>query len=249
MGGIKDKVAVVSGVTDEIGEAISLRFADEGAKVVVCDIDQQRVDNIVEKIKGKNQQAMGFVVNFSNPENVKKTIDEITDKLGAIDVLVNNLDESQGWEIADVTDERWEKSLAANMNAVFYFCREIVPGMQKNQYGRVINISGIDYLGGPGKSNCSATKAAVFGLTRSLALESAKDNVTINCVIKGDIAGSDISDEQSEKMAARIPVKKVGKPEDVAMAVNFFASESAKYVTGQMLFVCGGKSLYSSMSV
>jgi 3-oxoacyl-[acyl-carrier protein] reductase/2-[hydroxy(phenyl)methyl]-succinyl-CoA dehydrogenase BbsC subunit len=249
MDGIKDKVAVIAGGTDEIGKAISLGFADGGAKVVVCDIDQKQVDNIVEKINEKGRQAIGFAVDHAKPEEVKETIDKITAKFGVIDILVNNVDDSEGWEIADLSDDRWNKSVTVNLNPVFYFCREIIPGMRKNKYGRVINISGIDYLGWPGKTNCSATKAAVFGLTRSLALEAAKDNVTVNCVVKGDIAGSDLSKENKEKMAARLPVKKPGKPEDVAMAVGFFASEAAKYTTGQMLFVCGGKSLYSSMSV
>jgi 3-oxoacyl-[acyl-carrier protein] reductase/2-[hydroxy(phenyl)methyl]-succinyl-CoA dehydrogenase BbsC subunit len=248
MNGIEDRVAVVVGI-DEIGVAITLSFVEGDAKVVVCDIDQNKVNSIVEKIKEKGRQAIGFALNPAKPEEVKETIDKITEELGVIDILVNNVEDSEGFKIADMSDDRWSNSVAKNLNAAVYFCREIVPGMCKNKYGRVINVSDIDYLGWSGKLNCSATKAASFGLTRSLALEAAKDNVTINCLVKGDVAESDMSKDESDKIASRLPVQKIGKPEDIAGAVCFFASEKAKYITGQTLFVCGGKSLYSSMSV
>ncbi|BBO88116.1 SDR family NAD(P)-dependent oxidoreductase [Desulfosarcina ovata] len=250
MDGVENKVAVIAGGTDQIGQAISLALANGGAKVAVCDVNQKQVDSIVEKIKEKGQQAIGLAMDPSKPEKVKEAIDKIKAEFGVIDILVNNVDDSEGWEIADVLDDRWRKSVDKNLNAVFYFCREIIPGMRKNKYGRVVNITSIDYLGWcKGKVNISATKSAVFGLTRSLALEGAKDNVTTNCVIKGDIAESDLPKDKSEKMASRLPVKRLGKTEDIARTVGFFASQKSKYITGQMLFACGGKSLYSSLSV
>lgn len=248
MNGIKDRVAVIVGI-DEVGVAITQSFVEEAAKVIVCDIDQSQVDGIVERINGKGHQAIGFTVNPAKPEEVKETIDKIIEKFGVIDILVNNVEDSENSKIEDMSDDFWSNSVAKNLNAVVYFCREVIPGMRKNKYGRVINISDIDYLGWSGKVNCSATKSGSFGLTRALALEAAKDNVTVNCVVKGDIAGLSIPEEESEKIASRLPVKKLGKPEDIAKTVNFFASKKAKYITGQMLFVCGGKSLYSSMSV
>jgi len=250
MDGVKNKVAVIAGGTSETGVAISIGFADRGAKVAVCDIDQKKVDSIVQKIKEKGHQTMGVAMDPSKPEAVKDAIDKIRAEFDQIDILVNNVDDSEGFGIAELSDDIWKKSVDNNLNSVFYFCREVMPEMRKNKYGRIINISSIDYLGWlGGKVNCSATKSAIFGLTRSLALEAAKDEVTANCVVKGDIAGSDIPEDKAEKMASIMPVKKLGKPEDIARAVVFFASQEAKYITGQTLFVCGGKSLYSSMSV
>lgn len=249
MDGVENKTAVIVGGSSKIGKAISLGFADGGAKVAVCDTDQTQVDGIVEAIKGKGGQAFGLAVDSVKPEAVKAAVGKIKAEFGAIDILVNNVEDSEGFEIADVSDDRWRNSVDKNLNSVLYFCREIIPGMRENKYGRVVNITGIDYLGWrKGKVNSSATQAAIFGLTRSLALEGAHDNVTTNCVIKGETAGSDLSDDERAKMASRTPVKRLGTPEDVARAVGFFASQKAKYITGQMLFVCGGKSLYSSMA-
>lgn len=249
MDGVENKTAVIVGGTNEIGKAIGLGFADGGAKVAVCDTDQKLVDGIIEAIKGKGGQAFGLSMDPTKPEAVKEAVAKIKAEFGSIDILVNNVEDSEGFEIADVSDERWTNSVDKNLNSVLYFCREIIPGMRENKYGRVVNITDIDYLGWrKGKVNCSATKAAIFGLTRSLALEGAHDNVTSNCVIKGETAGSDLSDDERAKMASRTPVKRLGTPEDIARTVGFFASQKGKYITGQMLFVCGGKSLYSSMA-
>jgi len=250
MDGVKNKVAAIAGGTSEIGVAISIGFADGGAKVAVCDIDQKKVDSIVKKIKEKGKQAIGMAMDPSKPEEVKKAIDKVRSEFGGIDILVNNFDFSEGFGIAELSDDIWKKSVDENLNSVFYFCREVMPEMRKKKYGRIVNMGNIDYLGwSGGRANSSATKAAIFGLTRSLALEAAKDGVTTNCVVKGDIAGSDIPEDKAEKMASIMPVKRLGKPEDLVRAVVFFASQEAKYITGQTLFVCGGKSLYSSMSV
>jgi 3-oxoacyl-[acyl-carrier protein] reductase/2-[hydroxy(phenyl)methyl]-succinyl-CoA dehydrogenase BbsC subunit len=121
--------------------------------------------------------------------------------------------------------------------------------MRKNSHGRIISIGSLDYLGWQGKANYSAARSAIFGFTRSLALELAKSGITVNYVAKGEIAAAPLSEEDTARIKEVVPVQRAGKPEDVASVVGFFASDASSYLTGQTLFVCGGKSIYFSMSV
>ncbi|MBI5588853.1 MAG: SDR family oxidoreductase [Deltaproteobacteria bacterium] len=246
---LKDRVAVISGAVGEIGQAIGLRFARKGAKVVVSDTDKIKIDELVARIQAEGGQAIGIATNAARSGDVKALVAKVIDQNSRIDILINNMDCPGGKPIAELSDEDWDDCIAVNLNSVFYFCREVLPKMREQKYGRIINVGSLDYIGWPGKANYSAAKSAIFGLTRSLALESAKDDVTVNCVAKGDLRSADMSDEQAEKLAAAIPVKKLGTPEDVARAVGYFASDASGYVTGQTFFVCGGKSAHFSMSI
>lgn len=246
---VKDRVALISYATDEVGAAIGQRLAEKGAKVIISDTDQGKVDSVVSAIKAKGGDAVGVCVDGTNSNGVKALVAKVFSDFGKVDILVNNADVQTPCNIQDITDEQWQNSFNANLSPVFYFCREILPKMQAQQYGRIINVGNLEYIGWPGKSDYSAVKSAIFGFTRSLALESAKDNVTVNCVAKGDIQTADMSAEEVEKLGAGMPVKKLGTPEDVARAICFFASDTSKYLTGQTFFVCGGKSAYFSMSI
>jgi NAD(P)-dependent dehydrogenase (short-subunit alcohol dehydrogenase family) len=246
---VKDRVALISYATDEVGAAIGMRLAEKGARVIISDSDQGKVDGVVSAIKAKGGDALGIVVDGTNPNEVKEAVAKILSDFGKVDILINNADSQACCSIKDITDEQWQNSINANLSPVFYFCRELLPKMQEQKYGRIINVGDLEYIGWPGKSDYSAVKSAIFGFTRSLALESAKDNVTVNCVAKGDLQTADMSDEDVEKLGARIPVKKLGTPEDAARAICFFASDTSKYLTGQTFFVCGGKSAYFSMSI
>jgi 3-oxoacyl-[acyl-carrier protein] reductase/2-[hydroxy(phenyl)methyl]-succinyl-CoA dehydrogenase BbsC subunit len=246
---VTDRVALISCATDEVGAAIGMRLAENGAKVIISGTDQGKVASLVSMIKAKGGSALGLTVNGTQPGEVKTAVAKILADFGKVDILINNADSRKLSKIQDVSDAQWQESLTANLSPVFLFCRELIPAMCAQQHGRIVNISSIDYIGLPGMSNYSAAKSALFGFTRSLALEVARDNVTVNCVAKGDIRTSDMSDEDVEKLASRLPVKKLGTPEDAARAVCFFASDTSKYVTGQTFFVCGGKSAYFSMSI
>lgn len=246
---IKEKIALVAGVGDEVGSAIGRRFAAGGATVVAIDSDEAKLNALAAAIKAEGGVAITKRIDLTDGVQVKRAVDEVIDQCGRIDILVNNCDSPDGKTISEVSDAQWQTCLTCNLNPVFFFCREILPKMREQKFGRVVNISNIKYIGWPGMANYAAAKAAIFGLTRSLALESAKDAVTVNCVAKGEIAEADTTPEQAEKIAAALPVKKIGQPEDVARAVGFFASETSKYVTGQTFFVCGGKSAYFSMSI
>lgn len=246
---VKDRVAVIIGACDDIGRAIGLRLASRGATVIACSSDEKELKALVGLIEEKGNKAEAKLVNPTSSSDIKRLVDDVIKQHGRIDILVNNTDAQCGKSVCDASDEDWEMGLRGNLSPTFYFCREVIPRMQTQKHGRVVNISSIDYMGWPGQSTYSAAKSALFGFTRSLALETARDGVTVNCVAKGDIATCQMSEEQAEKIGSALPVKRIGNPDDVARAVGFFASDFSKYTTGQMLFVCGGKSAHSSMSI
>jgi 3-oxoacyl-[acyl-carrier protein] reductase/2-[hydroxy(phenyl)methyl]-succinyl-CoA dehydrogenase BbsC subunit len=149
-----------------------------------------------------------------------------------------------------LTSTIFRDTVDAVLRAPYSCLRAVVPAMRERGYGRIINISSLEYLGLPGKIGVAAAQAGIFGLTRAAALEVARDNITVNNLVLGDIvADGTLSDEEKTVLAGSIPVKRVGSLADVAYAVAFFADEKAKYVTGQTFFICGGKSAYFSMSV
>jgi 3-oxoacyl-[acyl-carrier protein] reductase/2-[hydroxy(phenyl)methyl]-succinyl-CoA dehydrogenase BbsC subunit len=246
---IKDRVALISGINDEIGQAIATRFAEKGAKVIALGDNSKNLEALASQIKASGGQIETVAVNTKNSQEIKKTVGAMLDRFGRIDILVNNEDNASACGICSTTDEGWRNALTDNLDPMFFLCREIIAAMREKKYGRVINISDLNYVGWPGKANYSAAKSAIFGFTRSLALEVAKDNITVNCVAKGDIRRAGMTDEDVEKAAGGLPVKKMGTAEDVARAVGFFASDTSPYTTGQTLFVCGGKSMYFSMTI
>ncbi|WP_419662690.1 BbsC: 2-[hydroxy(Phenyl)methyl]-succinyl-CoA DH, subunit [Desulfosarcina variabilis str. Montpellier] len=249
MEAVKNNVAVVAGATDEIGSAICRRLASKGARVVVMDTDPQKVEALVAELAKGDAQAMGATIDPTHPDEIRAMIADVADKLGTIDILVNNFDHCDENPLDDVSTEGWQTAFDRNVDPVFFLTREILPGMRARNYGRVINIGSLSYIGLPGLSSYAAAKSSLFGLTRALALESAKDGVTVNCVAKGDIATADMTDAQIDNLIKAIPVRRIGKPEDVAKAVGFFASQRSPYVTGQTFFACGGKSIHFSMSI
>ena len=246
---VKDRISLVVGACDEVGQAIAQRLAQNGAVVVASGTDFVGLSMLVNRIRESGGCAEVRQADLTSSADVRRLAKEVINEYGRIDILVNNPNAQCGKLMCEASDEDWEKGIRCNLNPTFYFCREVIPGMQAQKHGRVVNISSLDYIGWPGQSTYSAAKSALFGFTRSLALETARDGVTVNCVAKGDIATSQMSAETAEKIGANLPVKRIGLPEDVARAVGFFASDASTYTTGQMLFVCGGKSAHCSMSI
>jgi len=247
---MKNKIALIAGAANEVGQAISIKFAKSGAKLILVDSDSQGLDALAlgKDVAGALLEKVSLDPADSN--SVKANITKILEKHGAIDILVNNFDHKDGLPISEGTLTNWESSLKENLTPVISFCLNVIPAMQKNKYGRIVTVGSLDYLGVKNRSNYSAAKSALFGMTRSFALETAKDGITVNQVIKGDIKSNidDLSAEAEAKIAGVMPVQRLGKPEDIAFAVAYLAADSSRYVTGQNLIVCGGKSIYSSMS-
>ncbi len=246
---INDRVALIAGVSNNIGEHIALRFAEKGARIAVCDSETGRANDLVTKITDSGGKAVAFNVNLTNPDDVKTCVGKVVEQFGTVDILVNNPSEPEGEAFDSLSIESFNNSVDINLKSQFYFIHEVMPVMKKNSYGRIINLSTLEYLGLAGMANLSSSTAGIFGLTRSIALEVARDNITVNTVVKGDVASGNETEEEIGKRVASIPAKKLGKPVDIARAIGFFASDFSKYVTGQTLFVCGGKSVHFSLSV
>ncbi len=244
---MKNRVALVVGATGEIGEAIARRLASDGTQLALAAADRGELDALAGLLDDAN--VLTVQVDPTDPVAVAECVNKVLARYGKIDILVNNSGEVAGKPLNALTAADVTAAVNSALAAPFHFIREVIPRMQKNGYGRVVNVSEIGYLGLPNQANAAAARAGLFGLTRSAALESARSGVTVNTVVKGDIATSATTDAEKEKVAAGIPVKRLGTPADVARAVAFFAAEPAKYLTGQTLFVCGGKSVYFSMSV
>lgn len=247
---MKNKIALIAGAANEIGQAISIKFAKNGAKLILVDSYSQGLDTLAlgRDVAGALLEKVSLDPTDSN--SVKAAVAKILEKHGAVDILINNFDHKDGLPLSEGSLMNWESSLKENLTPVISFCLNVIPEMQKRKYGRIVTVGSLDYLGAQNRSNYSTAKSALFGLTRSFALEIAKDGITVNQVIKGDIKShaDDMSAEAEAKAAGVMPVQRLGKPEDVAFAVAYLAADSSKYVTGQNLIVCGGKSIYSSMS-
>lgn len=247
---MKDRIALIVGAANSVGQAISMKFAKNGAKVVLLDTDQQSLNEIAGKVAQAGLKPEVIALDPSDVNAVKAAVETVVSNLKSIDILVNNMDWRDGVSLAEGTVEIWSETFRQNISPVVTFCINVIPAMRKAGYGRIVTVGSLDYLGAANKANYCTAKSAVFGMTRSLALELAKDGITVNQVLKGDIKGdvNGIPAEAEEKAAAAMPVQRLGIPEDIAYAVAYLAAGSSNYVTGQNLIVCGGKSIYSSMS-
>lgn len=244
---MKDRVAMVIGATGEIGQAIASRLAEGGARLALTAADRGVLDVLGGALHASD--VLSLRVDPTDPVAVSECVAAVLARYGQIDVLVNNAGDVNAKPLGDLTARDVHAAVDTALLGPFHFIREVTPGMRTSGYGRIVNVSEIGYLGLPNQTNVAAARAGLFGLTRSAALELARCGVTVNIVAKGDIADSAMTDAEREKLAGAIPVKRLGAPDDVARAVAFFAADSARYLTGQTLFVCGGKSVYFSMSV
>jgi NAD(P)-dependent dehydrogenase (short-subunit alcohol dehydrogenase family) len=248
---VKNRVVLIAGAATDAGTAISLRLAASGATVILADSENGPVDALEKKILAVGGKAKAQAVNMTDEPAVSAAVQGIADEFGTIDVLVNCMDKPEKKSVSETDMDSWRSLIEGNFTAVFLFSKAVIPIMKKKKYGRIVNLNDFDYLGMPGRSSYSAVKAGIFGLTRALALELAAQGITVNSVVKGEIreSGVDLTEEQLAAAEKRMPVGRLGSVDDIAYAVSHFASSSSKYITGQTLFVCGGKSLYASMSV
>ncbi len=221
MGSFKDRVVLIESVGDDIAYAIARMAASKGAKLALLDIDGKKTSDTVARLKQDGVDALGITADSADCTGVKQAIGNIVEKYGRIDVLINNSDFFVENDIVETKAQGWYQGAKNNIDPAFFLCREVIPVMRKQGYGRIVNIGSIEYLGLPQTSVYSAAKSSMLGFTRSLSLETAKDKITVNWVVKGTIRQSGISQEEEEKIAAKIPVQRLGTPEDVAGAVCF----------------------------
>jgi 3-oxoacyl-[acyl-carrier protein] reductase len=245
---LKDKRAIVTGGTRGIGRAIVLELASKGCNVVFTyqsSIDAAKlVENEAEKYGVK---IIGLQADASKYAEAEKTVNFALEKLGGLDILVNNAGITKDNLLVRMSEEDFDKVISANLKSVFNYTKAVAKHMIGQRFGRIINISSVvAIIGNPGQANYVASKSGVIGLTKSNAKELASRNITVNAVAPGYISSDmteKLNDKQKESIISSIPLKRIGKAEDVAKVVSFLASPDAEYLTGQVISVDGGMAM------
>jgi NAD(P)-dependent dehydrogenase (short-subunit alcohol dehydrogenase family) len=240
---VKDRVAIVTGSGQGIGEGIARLLAGAGAQVVVNDLAADKVDEVVADL---GDGAIGHVANVATADGAQGLVAAAQDAFGRVDILVNNVGIARDGWLAKMSEEDWDDVIEVNLKSQFLCCRAAAPVLMEQKYGRIVNITSRAWLGGPGQANYAASKGGVISLTRTLALELARFGVTANCIAPALVDTPlfrGLEEEVQERLVKTIPAGRIGTPSDIGNAVLFLAADESSYVTGQTLYVCGGRSL------
>jgi len=244
---LENRVAIVTGGAQGFGYAITERFIKSGAKVIIWDIDEEEAKKALEKISSKNLDYQ--IVDVSNFDLINKNILDTEKKYGKIDIFINNAGMAGlNTTVAKYPIEEWNKVMNLNLNSVFYCCKAIIPFMEKNNYGRIVNIASIaGKEGNPNASAYSTSKAGVIGLTKSLGKELAAKNIAVNCVTPA-AAKTRIFDQMTEEhinyMLSKIPRNRFAKVDELASLVCWLASEENSFSTAAVFDLSGGRATY-----
>jgi len=244
---LSNRVAIVTGGAQGFGLAVTERFIQSGAKVIIWDIDEDAAKKAIDKI---NSEDLSYqIVDVTNFENINKNLKEIENQHGKIDIFINNAGiAGMNTSVAEYPIEEWNKVINLNLNSVFYCCKAVVPFMLKNNYGRIINIASIaGKEGNPNASAYSSSKAGVISLTKSRGKELAQKNIAVNCVTPA-AAKTRIFDQMTEEhidyMLSKIPRNKFAKVEELASLVSWLASEENSFSTAAVFDLSGGRATY-----
>lgn len=242
---LKNKTALVTGASGGIGASIALALHKQGAKVCITGTNLKKLNQINQDSSMAYSQV---VCDLSNREDLKKIIPSVEDKLGKIDILINNAGITRDQLMMRMQDDIWDEVIQTNLNSSFYLSKSVIKGMMKRKFGRIIQISSVvAFTGNPGQSNYVASKAALVGMTKSLALEVASRNITVNCIAPGFIRTpmtNVLNEDQQEKLMQKIPMQRFGSPADIAAASVYLSSDEASYITGTTIHVNGGLAMF-----
>jgi 3-oxoacyl-[acyl-carrier protein] reductase len=245
---VSDRVALVTGGSRGIGKAIVEALAKGGAKVAfVYQSNQEAADKLISELTASGSEVYAIRADVSKKAEADAAIENVIAKWGRLDILVNNAGIIRDKLILAMAPEEWQQVIDTNLTSVFNFCQSAIRPMMSNRYGRIINMSSVAAdFSNPGQANYAASKAGIEGFSRCLATEYAKRGITVNCVAPGFIETDmtiAVVNAAGDKVKSAIPVKRLGRPDDISNAVLFLASDESSYITGQVLKVDGGLTL------
>ena len=244
MNGLKDRVAVITGGADGIGRATAMRFAQEGAVVGIWDMNEEKGKQTTAEINAAGGKASFLKVNTSNFAEVEAASKKVVEQYGKYEILINNAGITRDSTLKKMTPELWQQVIDVNLTGVFYCAKCAADIMTEQGWGRIVNASSVVALyGNFGQTNYVATKAGLIGMTKTMARELGKKGVTVNAVAPGFILTDMVRkmpEEVLKSMEDKVPVKRLGKPEEIAAAYAFLASDDAAYINGTVISVDGG---------
>lgn len=248
MGVLENKKTIVTGGTAGIGKAIALKFAEAGADVAIFGTNAERGQKVVDEIHAATGRDVLFVaVDVSSTQKAQEAVDQVIERFGKIDILVNNAGITKDGLLLRMSEDDWDRVIDVNLKSVYNMSKAVIRVMMKAKQGKIINISSVIGLtGNAGQVNYAASKSGIIGVTKSLAKELASRNIFVNCIAPGFIETSmtDVLQDQVKKEVLKaIPMRRIGRPEEIAHVALFLASEGANYITGQVLPVDGGMTM------
>lgn len=243
---LKDQAALVTGGGSGIGAATARLLAENGAALMIADWNEESAQATAETISGAGGKAAHVRCDVSKPEEAQNAVAQTVEAFGRIDILINNAGIVRDGSALKLDAEKWEQVIGVNLSGVFYCSQAAGREMRERGYGRIVNASSISAFGNFGQSNYSATKAGLVGMTRTMAIELGKYGITVNAIAPGFIRTAmteTIPEEMREASARRIPVGRVGEPEDIARIYHFLASPESGFLTGVLIVADGGQTL------
>ena len=244
MGRLQDKVCIITGAAQGIGLATAIKFAEEGARVVVCDVRQAGIDSAVQSCRRYSSQVEGLIMDVTDRSQVDAVMARVSQQHGRIDVLVNNAGITQDARLVKMTEAQFDRVIDVNLRGVFHCAQAVAEGMVQRGSGVILNASSVvGIYGNFGQTNYAASKFGVIGFTKTWSRELGPKGVRVNAVAPGFIETPILSSMPAEVLASmreRVPLKRLGRPEEIANVYAFLASDEASYINGAVIEVCGG---------
>lgn len=243
MGKLEGRVAVVTGAAQGIGKAIAKRLYDDGAKVALLDMNQEMLEEAIRDMAGERGRMAAYRCNVADGEDVDKVFSLILTEWDQVDILVNNAAITRDAMFHKMADEEWRQVLDVNINGVYHCSRAVIGGMRERNYGKIVNMASVSAFGNIGQTNYGMSKAAVIGLTKSLAKENAVKNITVNAIAPSYVDTEmlrAVPEKVMEKFLAAIPAGRLARPEEIAGVAAFLCSDDSSFVTGECIVASGG---------
>ncbi|MFW9621141.1 MAG: 3-oxoacyl-ACP reductase FabG [Macromonas sp.] len=244
---LEGKVSLITGAAQGIGEATALKFAREGAIVVVCDVQQAGIDQVVAQCEATGAQATGYVMDVTNREQVESVVAQVKERFGRIDVLINNAGITQDARLQKMTLAQFDRVIDVNLRGVFHCAQTVADVMVAQGSGSIVNASSVVGIYGTfGQTNYAATKFGVIGFTKTWSRELGAKGVRVNAVAPGFITTPMVKampENVLQSMEAKVPLKRLGEPEEIANVYAFLASDEASYINGAVISVDGGMTI------